>query len=300
VEGFRTLVVEQVLAETNRQTKVIVPGEWRPLLPKIHGECTSLTNACEQLSGVGSDKRGRLAALTGLEPEALRLLQDLFDGNADADVIEKTLVNAVDPGVAIVEMNAETVSGDDPRDKMEARNEMQWSIWRALPKAQRALELANSKHIERLRYDPDVLVRQALFVVRHALARGTPEEALSLAHRAVELTAQVKGDTSSEHVEALAFLAEVLMKLGQLSASDTILHEAYAITEIHRPTGAHLLVHLFDTWADVLSRLGRYDEAEEKAERALEIAKTISVRAPLREAKARLKKIRALRQRSSE
>lgn len=91
------------LAEAGKRTRAIAVME-RPECPGwwlVHDRQSSLVEAQERLKALGIHRPGRLAALTGLEPEAVDLAQQLLEeGFTEADLVA-LLAKENDPGAAL-------------------------------------------------------------------------------------------------------------------------------------------------------------------------------------------------------
>ena len=153
--------------------------------------------------------------------------------------------------------------------------------------------------IELLHSNMDELASSALGAARSALSLGEPEEAISLANRALEISAQVYGKMAEAHVRAMTISARALIRVGRLEEAEKQLRDASLIAYTHHATNSQLVHRILMTWADVLARLGRYESAEETAEQELDAAKKCGVDKFVHDAENHLREIRALRERSS-
>jgi tetratricopeptide (TPR) repeat protein len=107
VDGpFRLRRVRWAMAEVGRRGRAILvepaapsPGWWR-----LHERSLSLREARSRLIEAGARAPGRLAALSGFEPEAVALVAALLEGGVDETAIERATSGVGDPGAALAEM----------------------------------------------------------------------------------------------------------------------------------------------------------------------------------------------------
>lgn len=296
-QSFRAEVVEQVLVEANRRRRVIldapVPayvgfGYW----PEFHGRHAPLREARSALAMTRAIRPGRLAALTGLEPEAVELLIELLRRGDDEQILEHALWDAEDPGLIIAQrLGPISITPASKRTLLPP-------LLRAAAAAEKnyANPLELWWHWDAFERDLDAMESDAIFTAMDASSYGELDEAEALAKRAVAITTQVSGAESGEHAEALGILAKVLVRRGQFREAETLLREALVIREGAGHQGATIL-GILSSLADVLTRQGRYPEAEEMAERALQATRHAGNTVAAKRAKQHLEEIRALRTR---
>ncbi len=110
VDGeFRLRRVRWALAEVqHRGCSVLVepeapsPGWW-----PVHTRLAPFSDACERLGKIGALRPGRLAALAGLEPETIDLVEVLLATEAPEEEIEACLLAGSDPGAALARLALE-------------------------------------------------------------------------------------------------------------------------------------------------------------------------------------------------
>lgn len=293
-QPFRASVVEQALVEANRRRRVILDTPVEPddaglHWPTFHGRHAPLREARSSLAIAGAIRPGRLAALTGLEPEAIELLIDLLGRGDDEQLLGHALRAAEDPGLSIVQRLG----------PMSITPTSQRALLPPLLRAAAVDEVfANPLevgwHWDAFERDLDALESDALFTASDASSHGELDEAEALARRAVAVTTQVSGAESHEHAEALGILAKVLMRRGRFREAEASLREALVIREsAGRPSAA--ILDVLSALADGLARQGRYAEAEAVAVRALQTAQHTGNAPAAKRAKEHLQEIRALR-----
>ncbi|HYO68982.1 MAG TPA: tetratricopeptide repeat protein [Archangium sp.] len=104
VDGdFRLRRVRWALAEAGRRTSTILvepavrsPGWW-----EVHARVAEPAEACERLRSAGAKQPGRLAALVDLEPETIHLLGGLLERGVGEHFLEEELLKSADPGAAV-------------------------------------------------------------------------------------------------------------------------------------------------------------------------------------------------------
>lgn len=299
----RVAIILQVLAAANRTTRVVLEDYHRYLIAGFHGKLMHLTDACAVLQVVPAPKRGLFAALAGLEPEAMQILRTVFlkkkgtrilrkkntrvQRKKDTSEIEGVLRNASDPGAALAKIIPPKFSESVLPPNV-----------RAFAMEEQTLTHRVVRGLENMLTDSNEMLVHGCDGAQSAAIDGQYTEALSLAESGVELAVQLHGEISPWHIKALTILAGVLAQRGQLKKSEATFHKAF---DLVTRCGSRCFgsFELFDGWADVLSRLGRYDEAEETAEYGVEAAKASGLSMQLHYAEDRLQKIRALRQQSS-
>jgi tetratricopeptide (TPR) repeat protein len=99
----------------------VCPGFW-----PVHGRSMPFAEARRVLAGAGAARAGCLAALTGLEPEAVELARVLLAGGAHEGPMLELLRDADDPGAALAR---ESASGRAPPEV---------ALWQASPPVLRA------------------------------------------------------------------------------------------------------------------------------------------------------------------
>ncbi len=107
VDGQFTLRrVRWALAETGRVGRSVMvepeacsPGWW-----PVHARLTPLCDAIERIAEAGATQPGRLAALAGLEPEAVDLVEVLLATEAPEADIQAALLDPADPGAALARL----------------------------------------------------------------------------------------------------------------------------------------------------------------------------------------------------
>jgi tetratricopeptide (TPR) repeat protein len=117
VEGMYPLRrVRWALAEAGRWTRTVLiepkvpaPGWW-----PVHGRWMPLAEARERLEMAGASAPGRLAALVGLEPEAVEIAAELLARGMGERDLEAALREAVDPGAALVGLGEGLGFATDP------------------------------------------------------------------------------------------------------------------------------------------------------------------------------------------
>jgi tetratricopeptide (TPR) repeat protein len=107
VDGQFTLRrVRWALAEVGRwgrsvlvEPEVCSPGWW-----PVHAQLVPLEQAMDRLSQAGASHPGRLAALAGLEPEAIDLVEVLLATEAPEPELQATMTDGADPGAALARL----------------------------------------------------------------------------------------------------------------------------------------------------------------------------------------------------
>lgn len=281
---YRWYIIEQAMAEAGRASKTIMRTQYSRLdYPTIDAETMDLHHACRELEMAPMHCRGRLAALSDLEVAAVLLLKQLLMGAADVEEIERTLKTAEDPGVALLKLFAK--NANPPATPIELRAHPESAAW-------------NPGRIGQLRQNPNKLVEDVVSTALSASMLADTAEAVSLSERAVEVTAQICGPASDDHLLALIHLAKVIAASGRFQQALEIL-ESVLMAVRDGTTSRRVTFMLYDIWRDVLRHSGRYDMAEEKAHFALDAASGLGNESLVRDAENHVREIRALRERSS-
>lgn len=111
------LRVSWAFAEAGRRGPFVIENDdvgrnfWKrgpaPDLWFVHGQLADPRLARAQLGGAGAPSPGRLAALLGLEPEAIALSVELLRRQVPAAVLEEIAWNIPDPGAGVVRLATE-------------------------------------------------------------------------------------------------------------------------------------------------------------------------------------------------
>lgn len=286
VEGYayRWWIVEQAMAETGRLSRTIIRTSYvRFNYPVIFNDCMDLRQACQRLEMAPAQHRGRLAALSDLEIMAIAFLRALLNKSGDAVGIERALMNADDPGVTLFKMLPPN------------SNLFTWPIdLRAHPES----EAWNPARIDELRRNPQKLVEDVVSAALSAGMLAEPAEAMAVAERAVEVTAQICGHASDDHMLALIHLAKVVGHAGRFQQALEILESVDGALS-RGAANPRVVFMLHDVWRDILRHSGQYENAEEKARRAVDAAVAWGNDTLVHDAENHLREIRALRERSS-
>lgn len=187
------------VAESGRRSRVLVmtdtlrcPGYW-----PVHDRITPFGNASSALRAAGASRPGLLAALTGLEPEAVDLARGLLRRGAQEEHLLRTLRDSIDPGAALGrEMHG---LGGVSLDLVAER--------RAPPPVLRAF--VNHPEVERLR-------DEHLASIGAELAKGTPAKLGLLA--AIRGTAAPLDSAPPEDPEGLGFIVEAGLRTNSTHA----------------------------------------------------------------------------------
>jgi tetratricopeptide (TPR) repeat protein len=291
---LREVIAEQALAEAGRRSRVILDGVGlltNLLWVTFHGLCEPLSTSRKEL---GSAKYpGRLAALSGSEPEAIVLLKILLQKGDEERALEQIMRDAEDPGAAIARrLGAEGFIGAFQHDFFEGSPPMIRAFGREKLRA-----AARGRVLWRgLRHDPKQMASHVVAAMRDAALHGELVKGEWLARRAARIAEQGLGPASREHAEALQRLASVEARHGRFKEAESLLRKALEIVEQMDDGLSDTLRAL----ADVLIRQGRYAEAEDIALRALKEARaTDTDDARVAEVLALLETLRSLRARSS-
>lgn len=190
-------------AEAGRRSRVIVvtdvlpcPGYW-----PVHDRLTPFAEARDVLLHAGASRAGLLAALTGLEPEAVELARDHLRRKEDQDSLITLLQYATDPGAALARLACKIVG--TPVDELVER--------RAAPPILRAL--AREHDVRSLR-------AKRLEAIARMLSNGEPVTTtdlgvLAAAHRPLE---QLRA-TLPKDPDALGLVVEYLLRRKQTPAT---------------------------------------------------------------------------------
>ncbi len=258
-DAFRLRRVRWALAEARRRTRVILvePAVPSPGWRQVHGRMAEVGEASERLRRVGAKQPGRLAALVGLEPEAVELLGGLLERGADEQTLEEALQQSADPratlgqqaeALDVTEEAAEVLLWRTPRTGRP------WGQLASLAFSAGDLDVARVWSRRAAGTEPDgwkVLVR--VLIEQGEL---TEAEALLRHQLAAEQTSAV------ERAWGLRGLGRVLQEQGHHSEAEQVLRQALALCQqelgTHHPDYGASLYAL----ARVLGRGGRYSEAE--------------------------------------
>jgi hypothetical protein len=283
-ELLRESIVFQVAAETNGGLRMIVEDSHQgTFFPELNGISMPLRNACAAFAKVPLPNCGFWAALVGLEEWAIYLLISALHSERFTRTIKEALVQTDDPGATLVKMNHnDVVLSTDPAP-----------FFRADPKP------VNQAWIQVLRSNMNELASSALAAANSAVDSAAPEQALSLADRALEMTAQVYGKTSKKYIRAMTISARSMMRVGRLEEAQERFRDASSIASTWHAGDPRLMHDIMAGLADVLLRLGRYELAEEAVHREHDAAMKCGVEVFVRNAENRLREIRTLRGRSS-
>jgi tetratricopeptide (TPR) repeat protein len=288
-----SMIVEQAVIEAGRRSRIIIDSHdgYRPRgWLQLHGQCMPLRAGRESLANLKAP--GRLAALAGLEPEAMQLIRMLLRAGSGERSVESTLLNADDPNAAIARrLGAETWL----ESSQQSLGETPPPVLRAFHKETWLTKAWGRGRWGRLHLENRAL--KAVLLASDASDLAELDEAEALARRAVDISERAWGPKSLWHASALRDLARALLKRGRFSDAESLLRRAIDVVS-DEPTAGFLLVMLQDL-ADVLTQQGRYAEAEELAERAMSVSRSLPVESPSKHtATELLKRIRSLRTKS--
>lgn len=286
VDGpFRLRRVRWALAEAGRrgrailvEPKVASPGWWA-----LHGEFMGLREARARLAKAGAKAPGRLAALAGLEPEAVEIAAGLIERGVEEQAVERGMLAAADPGAALARMGEAKEGGPARRVFGVQRSQGDETEVRLRASS------AEPEKWERLSAtafnvgDADVAVRWAVRAVEatggSALACLLAGKALmshgdyEAAKRNLKLAAQRAAQGSPLEANARDEFGRIVLLEGRYAEAETIFQEVLAQREralgAEHPDVAQSLTRL----AVLRSSQGRYSEAEALLRRAVEINK---------------------------
>lgn len=319
---YRADVVALASAEAQRNDRMIIDARNTPVTlhcPVIHGACWSLPRAMNYLGRPLRQNGALIAALAGLEPETLQLLYLLFSNSKlrlDSWDLAKQLMDVLgstnDPGAALATWAIDRIDPEkllvllapDGLDDQADWNEWVESDRRWTAPFLRALAAKNqfpntwNQGLARF-VDPRTMVFTAIRCAAEAY-QDKAEDAELLAQRAKDLVAQILGKDSIPYVESSYLLGLVFMQRGELREAEDLFRQGLAIANEQQVLGLFpkvletMLVSLSDALADGLTRQGRYEEAEEQAQNAVEVATQLGNPELIRETEQRRQKIRAL------
>ena len=261
VDGdFRLRRVRWALAEARRRTRVILvepavrsPGWW-----EVHGRVAELGETRERLSKAGAEQPGRLAALVDLEPESIELLRGLLERGIGAQTLEEEILKGADPGSVVSRLAS--VHG--------LVSEKELAREKAPPPAMRALGAERDRLL--------LLHGAELDAIMQRLDRGEQvgtEDAAWWSTWTRVLPSQNRLEGLREKGEVAEALLRHASRTGQeweqlasvaLFAGDTEVAHTWAQRAAQADTATWRIL------AQVLSRQGRYTEAESLLRRQLQ------------------------------
>jgi tetratricopeptide (TPR) repeat protein len=325
---YRADVVALASAEAKRNDRMIIDARntrYTRHFPVVHGVCWSLQRGINYLGdpflGWPDPDGAFIAALVGLEPETLQLLDLLFSNSNQlfeldswdlAKQLVHVLVSTSDPGAALAAWAMDRIDSDELLVLLAPGglgDRSDWNEWvesgrrwtapflRAFAEKNQFPSTWNGGLARFI--DPRTMVFTAIRCAQNAYDEQAKDTEL-LARRANELAVQLLGEHSVAYVESSWILGKTLLSRGELRKAEEIFRRGLTITNEQQAFSwfpdvrETMLLRLSDALADALARQGRYEEAEEQAQNAVEVAKQLGNPDFAKEAERRRQKIREL------
>jgi tetratricopeptide (TPR) repeat protein len=299
---FRLRRARWALAEAGHRTRtilvapVITPSDWWP----IHAQVTWPKLARARLTSIVPFP-GRLAALTNLEPEALRMAELLLQRGSPWKELEAQLLKSQDPGITLgvqayhsqvppAQINSNLFAPlvrrvsaqDSAHSRLErptdATEKQLWvhALGKNAPWVQLSEQALRAGDIE----VADVWAQHAtnanlpdatLCLARVRYYQGKYAEAEILLLQSLTTTEQTLGRESPGYGTLLQELARVLESQGKYAEAENLLRQARDITERVLGTEHPLYGASLQLLASVIKNQGKYTEAESLLRQALDI-----------------------------
>lgn len=247
----------------------------------VHDQIASTKEARQRLERLGAMRPGRLAALAGLEPEALTLAEVLLDSGIMEQTIEESSIACGDPGAALCRLAADrhlvdvqdpvAIDSNPPWLRAFARNsEIKQRRRAALaalaPELMTPPEMAAALYGELQREQSILALMSPILSSNLALASNETKlrEALTL----LEQGMPQKDDL---YAQGLGALARILAKQARYEEAESLFRQGLAILELLRPAEKKGHWHFLLGISEVLLAQGRRAEAELFAARAMQV-----------------------------
>jgi tetratricopeptide (TPR) repeat protein len=298
--------VRRAHAAAHRQTRLILvhPAMAVPDFWPVHDRYAELGAACAVLQKAGAASPGRLAALAGLEPEAVGLLAERVRGGQAREGLEQKLLEQKDPGAWLTEGTASSVFPSPPEWRAGRRPQVlvadearpvdqpmrlhatTWPIERegsdlaegdafSRSRARDANEAALRHAVVEAGARGD---RQGEAAARLALGRALRRryaglEAESTLRAAVGAYAAVS-DRAGES-EARGELGHILLLMGRTREAEAMVHDALSLAESTEGPRGRQVARLRTMLGDVYSRTDRHKEGAQSYEQALSLYRAV-------------------------